>query len=42
MSDFENFKEQLPGQENFYSSLTSKKIRNKEYEHVLKIITIFI
>ena len=37
MSDFGKFKEQLPSKEKFYSSLTSKKISNKEYEHVLKV-----
>ena len=34
MSDFEKFKEELPCKENFYSSLTDKKITDKEYEHV--------
>ena len=37
MSDFEKFKEELPKKENFYSSLTGKKINDKEYEHVLKV-----
>ena len=37
MRNFENFKEQLPSKENFYSSLTVKKISGKEYEHVLKV-----
>ena len=37
MRDFEKFKEQLPSKEKFYSSLTGKKISNKEYEHVLKV-----
>ena len=31
MSDFEKFKEKLPNKERFYSSLTSKKISEKEY-----------
>ena len=34
MSDFEKFKEQLPRKERFYSSLTGKKISDKEYEYV--------
>ena len=37
MSDFENFKEQLPGKEKFYSSLLGKKISDKEYEHLVKV-----
>ena len=37
MSDFEKFKEELPRKEKFYSSLTSKKIKDKEYEHVLNV-----
>ena len=37
MSDFEKFKEELPRKEKFYSSLTSKKIKDKEYEHVLDV-----
>ena len=37
MSDFQKFKEQLPSKEKFYSSLTGKKIRNKEYEHGLNV-----
>ena len=37
MSNFEKFKEQLPSQEKLYSSLTGKKISEKEYEHVLEI-----
>ena len=35
MSDFEKFKEQLPRKEKFYSSLTDKKISDKEYERVV-------
>ena len=35
MSDFENFKEELPSKERFYSSLTNKKVNDKENEHVL-------
>ena len=34
MSDLEMFKEKLPSQEKFYSLLTSKKISDKEYDHV--------
>ena len=30
MSDFENFKEELPSKERFYSSLTNKKINGKK------------
>ena len=37
MSDFEKFKGELPRKKMFYSSLTSKKISDKEYEHVLKV-----
>ena len=37
MSDFEKFKEELPSKEKFYSSLTNRKISNKEHEHVLNV-----
>ena len=37
MSDFEKFKEELPCKEKFYSSLTGKKISDKEYDHVHKV-----
>ena len=37
MSDFAKLKEELLCKEKFYSSLTSKKISGKEYEHVLKV-----
>ena len=37
MNDFETFKEELPSKEKFYSSLTNKKINDKEYEHVLNV-----
>ena len=37
MTDFKKFKEQLPSKEKFYSSLTGKKISNKEYDYVLKV-----
>ena len=36
MSDFEKFKE-LTSKEKLYSSLTSKQITDKEYEHVLNV-----
>ena len=36
MSDFEKFKEELPSKEKFYSSLTCKKIIDKEYK-LLKV-----
>ena len=36
-SDFEKFKEELTCKENFYSSLTYRKISDKEYEHVLNV-----
>ena len=35
LSDFENFKEELPSRENFYSPLTKRKITDNEYEHAL-------
>ena len=38
MSGFDMFKERLSGKEQFYSSLTGKKISDKKYEHVLKIL----
>ena len=31
MSDFKKFKEELPNKENFHSSLTGKKISDKDY-----------
>ena len=37
MSNFENFKEELPSKERFYSSLTGRKITDREYEHVLNV-----
>ena len=42
MSDFENFKEELPSKETFYNSLTGKKISDKEYEHVFKVCSKFL
>ena len=37
MSGFEKFKEKFPSKEMFHSLLTSKKVNDKEYEHVLKV-----
>ena len=37
MSNFEKFKEELPSKEKFYSSLTNRKVSDKEYEHVLNV-----
>ena len=37
MSDFEKFKEELPSKEKLYSSLTNRKINDREYEHVLNV-----
>ena len=37
MSDFEKFREELPTKEILYSSLTNRKISDKEYDHVLKV-----
>ena len=37
MSHFENLKEQLPSKEKFYSSLTGKRVSDKEYQHVSKV-----
>ena len=37
MSDFEKFEEQLPSKENFCSSLTDRKISDKEYKLVLNV-----
>ena len=37
MSKFEKLKEELPSKEKFYSSLTGKRIRDKEYELILKV-----
>ena len=34
ITDFEKFKEELLSKEKFYSSLTNRKMSNKEYEHV--------
>ena len=37
VSDFEKSKEELPSREKFYSSLTHRKISDKEYEHFLNV-----
>ena len=37
MSDFEKFKKELSEKERFHSSLTSKKITDVEFEHVLNV-----
>ena len=37
MSDFDNFREELPSKEKFYISLTDRKISDKEYRHVLNV-----
>ena len=37
MSDFEKFKEKLPSEDKFCSSLTGKKISGKEYKHVFNV-----
>ena len=36
-SNIKKFKEQLPSKEKFYSSLTSRKISDKEYEHFMNV-----
>ena len=42
MSDFKKFKEEFPGKEKFYNSLTDIKISYKEYEHVLNVSKKFL
>ena len=42
MSDFKKFKEEFPGKEKFYNSLTDRKISYKEYEHVLNVSKQFL
>ena len=37
MTHFEKFKEKLTSKEKFYSSLTGKRISDKEYDHVLNV-----
>ena len=37
MADFEMFKEELHSKEKFYSTLTDRKITDKEYEHVFTV-----
>ena len=41
MSNFEKFKEEFPSKEKFYSSLTDRKITEKEYKHVLNVCNKF-
>ena len=38
MTDSKKFNEKLPSKEKFYSSLTDKKITDKEYEHVINVL----
>ena len=37
MSSFEKFKEKLPDKNDSYNSSSGKGIRDKEYQHVLKV-----
>ena len=37
MNDFEKFKKELPTEEKVYSSLTGRRITDKEYEHALNV-----
>ena len=37
MSDFEKFKEEFPSKEKFDNCLTSRRIIDKKYEHVLNV-----
>ena len=37
MTDFEKFKEKLPGKEIFYSSLTNRNINGKAYGPVVNV-----
>ena len=37
LSNFENFKEEFPSKEKFYSSLTNGKISDKQCQHVLNV-----
>ena len=37
MTDFEKLKEELPSKKKFYSSLTDRKITDKEYKHVINV-----
>ena len=41
ITDSENFKEELPSKDKFYSSLADRKISGKEYDHVLKVCNNF-
>ena len=37
MTNFEKFEEELPVKEIFYSSITDRKMSDREYEHVLNV-----
>ena len=37
MTDFDKLKEEFPIKENFYSSLTGRKISDKDNDHILKV-----
>ena len=37
LTDFENFKEEFPSKEKFYSYLTGRKFTDKEHEHVINV-----
>ena len=37
MTDFEKFKEELPSKQSFYSSLTDRKLTDKEHEHFINV-----
>ena len=37
MSDFKTFKQEFPSKEKFHSSLTGRKISDKDYKHVLNV-----
>ena len=37
MTDLEKFKEELPSKQSFYSSLTDRKLTDKEYEHFINV-----
>ena len=36
-SDFERFEEKLPSKEKFYSSLSGKKISDKDFENAVRV-----
>ena len=41
MNHFEKFNEELPGKKILYISFTGKKISDKDYDHVLKVLDRF-